>query len=469
MPLSNGPATESEVEAVKGFVPTPHEVVDRMVDKLFCGRPPSPESTVLDPGCGTGAFVEGVARWCQQHNSLLPKVVGIDSDPKHVREARARLGHLQSVTLANEDFLTDRDEQFDYVVGNPPYVPITGLSEDERSRYRRRYRTATGRFDLYLLFFEQALRLLKPGGRLVFITPEKFLYVRTAEPLRRTLGSLHVEEIAFIDEATFGELTTYPTVTTIHHASASAQSLIILRDGSSRQVRLPTDGSSWLPAINGALAGRPEHTLADICLRISCGVATGADEVYVTKTAHLPKSLKPFAFPTVAGREISLGKGLSGSHSMLVPYARSGALLGEDQLGELGVYLTDPARRRRLLTRTCVARKRWYAFHENPPLPDILRPKILCKDITSRPFFLVEETGEVVPRHSVYYMVPKDASSIQDLCDYLNSAAAQAWLSANCQRAANGFVRLQSHVLKHMPIPAHFVTTPQLTAFADAN
>jgi adenine-specific DNA-methyltransferase len=454
---------------VKGFVPTPHEVVDRMVDKLFRGRPPSPGSTVLDPGCGTGVFIEGVARWCKQHKRLLPRVVGLDSDPKHVREARARLGHLPSVTLVNEDFLTDRHEQFDYVVGNPPYVPITGLSEDERRSYRLRYRTATGRFDLYLLFFEQALRLLKPGGRLVFITPEKFIYVRTAEALRQTLGSFHVEEIDFIDETTFGDLTTYPTVTTIHHAPPSAQSRIVLRDGSSRNVRLPTDGSSWLPAINGTLAGHVGHTLADVCLRISCGVATGADGVYVTKTSQLSKSLRRFAFPTVAGREISLDKGFSVSHSMLVPYARSGALLGEDQLGELGVYLTDPARRRRLLTRSCVAHKRWYAFHENPPLPDILRPKILCKDITSRPFFLVEKTGEVVPRHSVYYMVPKDASSIQNLCDYLNSPAAQAWLSANCQRAANGFVRLQSHVLKHVPIPGHFVTTPQLTAFADAN
>jgi hypothetical protein len=198
-------------------------------------------------------------------------------------------------------------------------------------------------------------------------------------------------------------------------------------------------------------------------------VATGADEVYVAKTSQLAKNLKRFAFPTVAGREISFDKGISASHSMLVPYARSGALLGEEQLGELGAYLNEPERRRKLLTRTCVARKRWYAFHENPPLPDILRPKILCKDITSRPFFLVEETGEVVPRHSVYYLVPKDSSSLNDLCDYLNSASAQAWLNTNCQRAANGFLRLQSHVLKHMPVPARFVETPQLTWFPSTN
>lgn len=28
-----------------------------------------------------------------------------------------------------------------------------------------------------------------------------------------------------------------------------------------------------------------------------------------------------------------------------------------------------------------------------------------------------------------------------------------AWLTANCQRAANGYLRLQSHVLKRLPLP----------------
>ncbi len=451
---------------MKGFVPTPEHVVDSMVAKLFAGRSPDSSSVVLDPGCGTGAFVEGIVRWCDQHGCVLPRVLGIDSNPRLLLEAQRSVGHLDSVTLSNEDFLENRRDLFDYIVGNPPYVPITGLSETERSTYRARYSTATGRFDLYLLFFEQALRLLRPGGRLVFITPEKFLYVRTAQPLRKTLARLRVEELHLLDEATFGELTTYPTVTTVVNTPASGETSVILRDGVNRHVRLPTDGSSWLAGINGAAVQGAEYTLSDTCVRISCGVATGADAVYIAKTAQLPASLKSFAFPTVSGREMSIDKGFTSSHSMLVPYAKNGDLLREEQLGELGLYLSEPERRRKLLARTCVLRKRWYAFHENPPLADILRPKILCKDITSRPFFLVDETGEIVPRHSVYYLVPKDPSIIQPLCDYLNSAAAQAWLTAHCQHAANGFLRLQSHVLRALPVPSDLVPTAQLNWYA---
>ena len=448
---------------MKGFVPTPDHVVDGMVAKLFDSCPPEPDAVVLDPGCGTGAFIEGIARWCRLHGALLPQVLGIDSDSRLLLEAQHRVGHLGAVELVNDDFLANRKGQFDYVVGNPPYVPITGLSEAERTSYRKRYSMATGRFDLYLLFFEQALRLLKPGGRLVFITPEKFLYVRTAEPLRRALAQLSIEELEFLDETTFGELTTYPMVTTVLNVPARGATRIILRNGNTKHIRLTADGSSWLPAITGTTEGFSEHTLDEACLRISCGVATGADAVYVTKTSQIPTNLKRFAFPTVAGREISIEKGLATSHSMLVPYARNGELLGEEQLGELGLYLSQPDRQHKLLARTCVPRKRWYAFHENPPMADILKPKILCKDITSRPFFLIEGKGEIVPRHSVYYIVPKDPSIIERLCEYLNSAVAHAWLTAHCQRAANGFFRLQSHVLRDMPVPSDVVPTPQLT------
>jgi hypothetical protein len=145
-----------------------------------------------------------------------------------------------------------------------------------------------------------------------------------------------------------------------------------------------------------------------------------------------------------------------------VPYGPDGALLTERQLGSLGAYLASPARRARLMKRTCVLRKPWYAFHETPPLEEMRRPKILCKDIGARPWFVVDQQGDIVPRHSVYYLVPKDPGRVDELCAYLNSAEVATFLMAHCQRAMNGFVRLQSHVLKIVPLPEHFVEKEQL-------
>jgi hypothetical protein len=70
----------------------------------------------------------------------------------------------------------------------------------------------------------------------------------------------------------------------------------------------------------------------------------------------------------------------------------------------------------------------------------MLRPKLLCKDITETPFFVVDRAGELVPRHSVYYIVPYDSAALQPLEEYLNSDEAGAWLRAHCQRAANGYL-----------------------------
>ena len=441
---------------MKGFVPTPEPVVDLMVERLFRRRPPTPDATLLDPGCGEGLFIAGVTRWCDRNQQPLPRIRGVESDPRHAAVAIERFAGVQEIKIREADFLSPSDERFDYVIGNPPYVPITDLTTAEREAYRRVYKTAKGRFDLYLLFFEQALSLLKPGGRLVFITPEKFLYVETARPLRSMLRRFRVDELCFLNEQTFGDLVTYPLVSTITSAAPSLTTRVVHRDGRKTLTRLDEGGASWLPAILGVCDESNELTLVDLCTRISCGVATGADAVFVVRDAELDPRLRGFARPTIAGRQITPGKPIKLVHSLLVPYAEDGRLLPQRRLGQLGSYLSDPARRGRLLARTCVARKPWYAFHENPPMADVLRPKLLCKDISATPFFVLDRAGRIIPRHSVYYAVPANPDCLDDLAQYLNATPAQQWLRDHCQRAASGFLRLQSHVLKRLPLPPSF-------------
>lgn len=438
---------------MKGFVPTPSAVVDLMIEKLFDGRSPTSKSRVLDPGSGRGAFVEGIIRWCAQRRIAAPKIVGIESDPAHVAYLRQRFSDVESVEIRHADFLLTSTERFDYVIGNPPYVSITSLSEDERKEYRTRYRTARGRFDLYLLFFEQALRSMEADGRLVFITPEKFLYVETASPLRALLNRQSVEELHFVDEETFSGLVTYPLITTVAATHTTAPTSIIDRDGGVRTIPQVAVSSSWMPFVRDADASSDGLCLEDVCIRISCGVATGADSAFVVTDTALTTGLRAFAFPTLAGRDIG-SSDLPRSHrSLLIPYDRDGRLLPESELGELGEFLSEPSRKDQLLARTCVTSKPWYSFHETPPLRDILHPKILCKDIGEKPLFVIDVDGSLVPRHSIYYIVPTRAEGIGELAEYLNSEAAADWLRDHCQRAAKGFLRLQSHVLKRLPLP----------------
>jgi adenine-specific DNA-methyltransferase len=456
------------VALMKGFVPTPDDTVDLMVSLLFKGESFDRGTMILDPGCGDGAFVEGIIRWCKAKGAALPHIVGVESHPERAREAARRFASNPQVEIRCEDFLRiSGSAQFDFVIGNPPYVPITDLSESEKASYRRIFVTAQGRFDLYFLFFDRALQSLKRGGRLVFITPEKFLYVDSASPLRELLARTHVQEIRLLDERTFERLATYPTITTVANVTAAKETRVLQRTGRSLSILLPTNGVSWLPLIHGVRSPKNSDgvTLGSICRRISCGVATGADSVFVHKTKSIDRDLLLFAYPTIAGRQLGENNPtLRTDHSMLVPYRKDGTLIAEHELGSLRHFLSRPSEREKLMARTCVERKPWYAFHETPPLSDILRPKILCKDITRRPQFWIDRTGELVPRHSTYYIVPRDPRRLDEICEYLNSIDAQKWLTYNCQHALNNFLRLQSRVLRQMPIPRQFMgKTPRVS------
>ncbi|MEN6444062.1 MAG: TaqI-like C-terminal specificity domain-containing protein [Methanoregula sp.] len=441
---------------MKGFVPTPPSIVDLMVAKLFEKVPPEPEDTLLDPGCGRGAFIDGIIRWCDQNNREIPCITGIDSDSSHLAIACEKYSGYPSIQIRHEDFLLRvPDRKFDFIIANPPYVPINGLSEHEKREYRMRFRSATGRFDLYFLFFEQALHCLEKEGRLVFITPEKYLSVKSASQLRIILSGYYIDEIDLIHEQSFGSLVTYPAITTITPQKSDRPTMIVFRDGHIKSVDLPKDGTSAFPSLYGKTEKKAGYcTLGEVCLRISCGVATGADAVFVHKKQVIPTDLKMFAFPTIAGRDLSSNsRDVQSDLQMLTPYDLNGKLIPESQLGALKNFLLIPQNHSILLKRTCTAKKPWYAFHENPPLNQILQRKILCKDITEMPFFRIDDSGGIVPGHSVYYIIPKNPDHIEVLNDYLNSREVRSWLESNCQRAANGFLRLQSTILKQVPVP----------------
>ncbi len=61
---------------------------------------------------------------------------------------------------------------FDVIIGNPPYVRAENMPREERDYYMSgAFETAYGRFDIFILFLERAIKLLKEGGRLGFIIP----------------------------------------------------------------------------------------------------------------------------------------------------------------------------------------------------------------------------------------------------------------------------------------------------------
>ena len=445
-----------DVRKMKGHVQTPSEVAERMVNLLFEEKQPSEGDRILYPGCGSeGPFITAVSSYCESRNLPVPDGVALETHPQRFQEVSERHAD-QPVDFRNSDFLKQDADlgRFDFVISNPPYVPIEEI--EKKSEYKKHFKTAQERFDLYILFFEQSLNLLTDGGRLSFITPEKFEYTQTTAKLRELLAERHLERIEHLDETTFSGYVTYPAITVVSETEPDSTK-VVRRDNSSEVVDLPRDGSSWAPIIRNVDHELTETGifLEDITERISVGVATGRDNIFVQPEGEIPPQLleNDWTYPTVSGKQLELHDGPHGKDHIICPYDDEGNLVREE---ELGVYRDwAELHREDLEERSCVKNgKDWYSWHENPPMEDIVgKEKLLWKDVTKTPEFWKDPKGRVLPRHSVYYLIPSPGIDIDELQTYLNSDGVKKWLEANAQRASNGYCRMQSSILKELPVP----------------
>ena len=80
------------------------------------------------------------------------------------------------------------DGGFNAVIGNPPYVRTLHLERD-KDYYKRVYVSATGAYDIYVLFMEKALSLVRPKGLVGLITPNKYFIADYAKGIRQVLLS----------------------------------------------------------------------------------------------------------------------------------------------------------------------------------------------------------------------------------------------------------------------------------------
>lgn len=74
----------------------------------------------------------------------------------------------------DKEHMFSMEEGFDIVLGNPPFIRIQSLDKSLKTYFSKTYDSATKNYDLYVLFDECGMNLLKPGGSLIYIQPNKF-------------------------------------------------------------------------------------------------------------------------------------------------------------------------------------------------------------------------------------------------------------------------------------------------------
>lgn len=523
--LLEGQTTEQRRQAGRVF--TPPALVDFILATVgYTASSEIERAPILDPACGTGAFLEQVVielarasrragrdlRSLSGHRHLQAMVSenvwGIDVDARSCALARQSIARrvetltgrpalpgFMSKNLLALDFLLEdvaampvpvRDGRISYIIGNPPYVSATRIPPDYKARLRSRFTSAEGRLDLYTLFIERCLELLPNGGRLGIVTPDKYLTSYSASGVRRLIAnSGAVKVIArFSSHKIFQGAATVPCVTVLERGgvrgSVAYLSCEQREDGQvtvSARNSLPDAGLSagpWqiqtrsLTSIAARL--RAAHpTLESVCERISAGPATGRDGVFLLDTSQAAEVEAELLRPALRGRDIDAYSLRASGLSLLVPfvYAPDGTarLIDLRDFPRAARYLAQ--HRQELEARHCVREwgKTWYDFHDQPAGDLARKVKVVVPDVADSNRFALD-AGHRFPLHSAYYLLPREGFDAEYLVGVLNSSVASLLVRAFAPRVKDGFSRYRQQFLKELPIPTAHPSTRRLIAQA---
>ncbi len=115
-----------------------------------------------------------------------------------------------------------REGGFDCVIGNPPYLGGREWKEENGNVYdyfMSKYKVAEYQFDIYALFWEAGVKLLKPNGVIGYITPNTWLNNQSNKKLRQfILDNTSISKIVDYSRIrVFDQATVLPIITILEN------------------------------------------------------------------------------------------------------------------------------------------------------------------------------------------------------------------------------------------------------------
>ena len=210
----------------------------RLLDQLQQYRDWLLQITILDPACGSGAFLNAALQFLMKEHKLIDEMetkvsgysiqfqdvensilennlYGVDINEESVEIAQLalwlrtakphrKLNSLNQNIKCGNSLISDPaiagdkafnwQEQFpkvferggfDVVIGNPPYVRPHYLKDDVKHHLWKQYQTYERKADLYVCFMENALKLVKDNGFASYIVSDGWLRLDSFEQIRK--------------------------------------------------------------------------------------------------------------------------------------------------------------------------------------------------------------------------------------------------------------------------------------------
>ncbi len=476
---------------------------------------------VVDPACGSGAFLVAAFDWLHaeyqrvndklaeltgQHSVLdLNKTIlndnlyGVDINSESIEISKLSLWLKtaekgKSLTSLDDNLIAGNslgfDEPapgarftwqaafpnimaqggFDVVLGNPPYVRMELLKEI-KPWLEDHYEVVSDRADLYCYFYELGLKLLRPRGRLGYISSSTFFKTRSGEPLRCYLlnNSALEKAVDFGDLQVFEGVTTYPAILVLKKsASASDRHLDILqlRDAlpenlsqhfaqhHGRMAQGQLGRNSWqlederLHALRKKLTqGHP--TLKDVYGSPLYGVKTGLMNAFVINNATREQLLiqdpasTDLLKPYLGGKDLK--KWYTEPRGLWLIYIPKNQVNIDDYPAIKSWLLPFKDRLENRATK-----QEWYELQQAQFAYALKfeKPKIFYPDLSSTPRFALDTKGYF--SETTLFFIPH---SDEYLLGLLNSKPTWFLITAICPMIRGGYYRAKSIYIETLPVP----------------
>lgn len=499
-----------EPDAENGEVFTQRWVVNLILD--LCGYTTDQDLgalQVVEPACGGGAFLGAIVDRLVESCEHTGRDLADTSDAIHAFDLlsenvattrqlvsrrleahgveRATARDLANAWVRQGDFLlTDHSAtEADFVIGNPPYIRLENLSPERNAAYRQACPTMRGRSDIFVGFIELGLRILRPGGVLGFIVADRWMRNQYGASLRELVASeFSVEAVIEMHdvEAFEEEVSAYPAITVIRRSEQDkvlvasttkefgASSATDLRDWAMHPpngaLQTSSVNAAWLPQWFAGQEswpwGTPEHLalLADLeerlpplqdsetGTRVGIGLATGADDVYLTNDPNLVETER--LLPFVMAGDLTEGN-IRWSGTYLVNPWDDNGLVDLDEWPRLRSYLEshgDQVRARHTARKTP---SRWHKTIDRMTPGLLERPKLLLPEMKASAHPVLDE-GNYYPHHNLYHITSTEWD-LEVLGGLMLSDLTNLFVGAYCVKMRGGCYRFQAQYLRRVRVP----------------
>jgi adenine-specific DNA methylase len=378
----------------------------------------------------------------------------------------------KSTSWFDPEWMFGIKEGLDIVIANPPYVEFKNLDKEIKTILEKHFQTTSGKYDLYIPFYEKAVELLKNKGALTFISPTRFLHRGYGEKLRTfLLEKTAIKQILdFVDHQVFNTALTYTGVFIFQKNNKHDEKIkyIKLKQDISNQALNQLRNNDIFEVITidqnrlglqpwyisndtvELLLGKIEknkNKLDDICEGIYQGVATGKDEVFIVDRPEIDtyKIEVGLIVPFLRGKNISKYQINWKNTYLIYPYDKHGHPLEESEISNKYPngykYLVE--RKNHLKGRKYFdnSTKYWYELWNQRNLNRFYREKIITLDNARTNSFAYDDSNFVGSTTTYSLILNNVDLSYKYIIGLLNSSLLDFYHKKRTIPQAGGYFR----------------------------